>query len=209
MKLSIIIPVYVTREYDHRTGLKKLLNSLDAQRKGRDLELILVENGCTMDMTYFAHWAEERDWVIRKVYDKPLGIPKAHNVGLDIYTGDYVTFIDCDDSITDDYLDTLFPYMSQYYGYVSLAWRFEDGRPQISFTPGYRNNPAWGYLFARGIIGETRFNEDLKYEEDIDFVKRVIKPEIPHIDDCRVIYIYKWEANPNSYAHKWLRGEIK
>lgn len=209
MKLSIIIPVYCTKEFDPRSELRFMLMKLDEQRNNRDIELIIIENGCRVDMSFLWQWCEGRDWVIHKVYGKALGIAGARNKGLDIATGTYITFLDCDDDIVNDYLDIQYSNLDKYYGYISYDWRFSDGKPSQVYTPGYRNNAVWAYTFHRSVIGNKRFNEELKFREDIDFVQRVLKPDIPHIDDWRVVYIYKWQGNPNSYAHRYLRGEIQ
>lgn len=209
MKLSIIIPVYCTHEFDPRTELRRLVSAIEEQKRSRDVELILIENGCRVDMSFLWRWCEGKDWVIHKVYGNALGISAARNKGLDICTGDYVTFIDCDDAIVSDYIDIQFSNLEKYYGYISYDWRFNDGKPSQVYTPGYRNNAVWAYTFHRAVIGKKRFDESLKFCEDIDFVKRVLQADIPHYDDPHVIYIYKWQDNPQSYAHRFLRGEIK
>ena len=58
MKLSIIIPVYCTKEFDPRSELRFMLMKLDEQRNNRDIELIIIENGCRVDMSFL--------WQVRK-----------------------------------------------------------------------------------------------------------------------------------------------
>ena len=209
MRLSIIIPVYCTKQFDPRSELESTLKKLEEQKKNRDIELILIENGCLVDMGFLWEWCEGKEWVKHKVYGAALGISTARNRGLELATGEYITFIDCDDDIVSDYLDIQFSNLDNYYGYISYDWRFSDGKPSQMYTPGYRNNAVWAYTFHRAIIGKKRFDESLKFCEDIDFVKRVLQSDIPHYDDPHVIYIYKWQGNPNSYAHRFLRGEIE
>ena len=52
MRLSIIIPVYCTKQFDPRSELESTLKKLEEQKKNRDIELILIENGCLVDMSF-------------------------------------------------------------------------------------------------------------------------------------------------------------
>ena len=95
MKLSIIIPYYNTWEYT-----EKLLNVLEPQIK-KSIEVILIDDGCNETRL------DKFKFVKITHLDKNYGASHAWNVGLSQATGEYIGFIDSDDMVTSNYIDTL------------------------------------------------------------------------------------------------------
>lgn len=99
--ISVIIPVYLVSDY-----LDKCLKSIAGQRYS-NLEIILVENGspdnCALKCD---EWAEKDSRII--VIHKQHGcLAGARNHGMRIICGDYVSYIDSDDYISDDFYEVL------------------------------------------------------------------------------------------------------
>ena len=90
-KISIIIPVYNTQEY-----LPKCLDTLVNQTYS-NLEIICVDDGSTDESLRILNEYAAKDSRIIVHSQKNGGASIARNYGLNIATGDYVSFIDSDD----------------------------------------------------------------------------------------------------------------
>ena len=92
-RVSVIVPVYQVEQY-----LAKCLDSILAQTF-TDFELILVNDGtrdrCPEIMDEYA----ARDARIRLVHKENGGLSSARNAGLDIARGEYIVFVDSDDTV--------------------------------------------------------------------------------------------------------------
>lgn len=95
-KVSIVVPVYKVEAY-----LKRCVDSLTKQTL-HDIEIILVDDGspdrCPMMCDGFA----TEDERIRVVHKTNGGLSSARNAGLRVATGDYVGFVDSDDTVATD-----------------------------------------------------------------------------------------------------------
>ena len=94
MKLSIIIPVYNTRDY-----LAACLDSVLDSTRG-DYEIVIVNDGSTDDSGIIAAgWASRYPALIRLITTENGGLGAARNVGLEAAKGDYLLFLDSDDAL--------------------------------------------------------------------------------------------------------------
>lgn len=96
--ISVIVPVYKTEKY-----LDRCVYSIVVQTYS-DYELILVDDGSPDNSgTMCDDWAR-KDKRIKVIHKSNGGLSSARNAGLDVATGEYVTFIDSDDVIHPEYL---------------------------------------------------------------------------------------------------------
>ena len=94
MKLSIIVPVYNTRDY-----LAACLDSV-LLPGAEDYEIIVVNDGSTDDSGEICAEYERRyPDLIRVITTENSGLGAARNVGLEAARGDYLLFLDSDDSL--------------------------------------------------------------------------------------------------------------
>ena len=94
VKVSFIIPAYNAADTIERT-----IDSVLAQRM-RDFELLLIDDGSTDDTLLILEERAARDArikVLRNTCNK--GVSAARNLGLDHSAGEFVRFIDADDTI--------------------------------------------------------------------------------------------------------------
>lgn len=106
--ISVIVPVYKVEKY-----LDKCVQSILTQTY-RDFELILVDDGspdeCPSKCDYYAK-KYKNVIVIHKVNG---GLSDARNVGTKVARGKYITYIDSDDYVSKDYLQTLVSLKEKY-----------------------------------------------------------------------------------------------
>lgn len=99
--ISIIIPVYNCENY-----LGKCLESIINQ-KYSNFEVIIVDDGSTDNSFEVYNYYEKKDTRIKIIKQKNGGVSKARNVGINSSMGDYIFFIDADDTIKEDMLDII------------------------------------------------------------------------------------------------------
>lgn len=91
--VSIIVPVWNAKQY-----LDNCINSLRSQTYP-NLEIILVDDGSTDGSSELCDAAMETDWRIHVIHQSDRGVSAARNAGLDAATGEFVAFVDSDDSL--------------------------------------------------------------------------------------------------------------
>lgn len=160
MRLSIIIPMYNTNEY-----VDKLLDKLDEQIK-QDVEVILIDDGS--DIPYSPKnvymWLK-----LIRLDSNSGGASKPRNIGLDKATGDYITFIDSDDMVTDDYIEKILDVMKKNKDIIFLSWQSKIQKVIMRVKPPRWNCSVWCRVYHRRIINNIRFDENLKIAEDWKF----------------------------------------
>lgn len=92
-RVSVIVPVYQVEAY-----LAKCLDSILAQTF-TDFELILVDDGTRDDCPRIMAEYAARDARIRQIHKQNGGLSSARNAGLDIARGEYIAFVDSDDTV--------------------------------------------------------------------------------------------------------------
>ena len=101
-KFSLIVPVYKVEEY-----LPKCIESVLAQ-KNQDFELLLIDDGSPDNCgkicdDYAAKYPEK----ISAIHQPNGGAGAARNHGIRLSKGEYILFLDSDDSISEDLLSDL------------------------------------------------------------------------------------------------------
>lgn len=106
-KISVVVPVYNVEKY-----LDRCVESILVQTF-QDFELILVDDGSPDNCPQMCdNWAE-RDSRIRVIHKENGGLPDARNYGINAACGEYITFVDSDDWVEKEFLETLYQGMIQ------------------------------------------------------------------------------------------------
>ena len=113
--VSIIIPIYKVEAY-----LRQCLETVTHQTYPH-LEIILVNDGSPDHSEEICKEFFKRDTRIRYVRQENGGLSAARNTGIELATGDYITFIDPDDWVTEDYVEVLYQKLKDYHADVSTA----------------------------------------------------------------------------------------
>jgi len=122
MKFSIIIPIFNRETYIPET-LESVLN-----QSYRDIEIIFVDD-CSSDngLDILRSYAEKDCRIKIIVHQENKGPHSARRTGVQNASGDYILFLDCDDSFSLDALEILYDNLSKNkvevleYGHLSIV----------------------------------------------------------------------------------------
>lgn len=99
--LSVIVPVYNVEIY-----LQKCLDSIIDQ-SFKNLEIIIVNDGSTDSSPEICDCYAKKDSRIKVIHQKNAGVSVARNKGMQVATGDYLTFVDSDDWLELNMYETM------------------------------------------------------------------------------------------------------
>lgn len=196
MQISVIVPSYKPQDY-----IFECLESLVKQTLSKDLwEVIIILNGCNEPW-----YSMLNDYIkshnfhnARLIQTDIAGVSNARNIGLDKAQGEYITFIDDDDYVSDVYLERLLQIATpNIIGASNMnAFSQENShiphntekvfllKSPIGIQPFYKVKRYFGgpcmKLIHRNIIGETRYDTRFSNGEDSLFMFAI---------SCRMKYI--------------------
>ncbi len=99
--VSLIIPVYNMKDY-----LDRCMQSVFAQTY-RSLEILLIDDGSKDESATLCDEYAKKDPRVRVIHKQNGGLSSARNAGLDVATGDYISFLDSDDFIHPQMIELL------------------------------------------------------------------------------------------------------
>ena len=108
IKVSVIITIYNGEVY-----LRQCLDSVCSQTL-KEIEIICVDDGSTDTSGRLCEKFATEDKRVRVIHKKNGGLSSARNTGLQIASGDIISFIDSDDYPRIDMFEKLFLCMSKY-----------------------------------------------------------------------------------------------
>ena len=170
-EVSIIVPVYNVEKY-LRTCLDSILH-----QTFQDFELILVDDGSTDLSGHICDEYAAKDDRIIVIHKQNEGVARARNSALDVATGDYISFVDSDDWLSEDayeyYIENIKKYKADCIvggcqavidrkgNLEYLDKKIEDAKCLTStgaMKSVLRDGSAiWNRLFTKKIFGELRF----------------------------------------------------
>lgn len=185
---SIIVPAYNAEK-----TIRKCLDSLCAQT-WPDFEVHMVENG-SRDSTraICQEYAGKDPRFLLHPCDVNTGPSGARNIGLDHARGTYIAFVDSDDYVEPDYLESLHQAFGNadvvFMGYHQVSVTevpLDNHIPEVSRNAGYHEalvqllqqdmfGYTWIKAFRREIIGSHRFSMELNLLEDEVFACEVLE----------------------------------
>ena len=104
LKLSVIVPIYNSERY-----LEKAIKSILSQTL-HDIEIICVDDGSSDNSINILERLAKTDERLVVLKKENGGQSSARNAALDIAKGQYIGFVDSDDTIPSDYFETLYSY---------------------------------------------------------------------------------------------------
>lgn len=185
--ISIIVPVYRVEKY-----LDKCVESI-VNQSYKKLEIILVDDGSPDACPDMCNSWAEKDERIRVIHKKNGGLSSARNAGLEIASGDYICFVDSDDRLDDDAVETMLNGMEEHGADICVCGFyiehlsgesetaavdeavFEKDDIVISYILDKIRPEVCNKMYRASLIGGLRFDESVKYAEDVYFNYEIMK----------------------------------
>ena len=185
--ISVIVPVYKVEPYLHQC-----VDSILGQTFP-DFELILVDDGSPDGCPAICDEYAQMDSRVKVIHKENDGLSSARNAGLDIAEGEYIAFVDSDDWIHPEMLDTMQNRMQQHYADVAICGVesvYEDASKIVHHTltdavlsqedmVDKLSTQAWYYIIACNKLYRKKIFEELRYpegyiHEDAAIIHRII-----------------------------------
>ncbi len=213
--ISVIVPIYNGEKY-----LEECLESIINQTY-KNLQIILIDDGSKDKSGKICDEYAKKDNRIEVIHKENAGVSVARNTGLDNARGEWITFIDADDSVEKDFCKKLMQKETNdvdciMCGYnrlindkkieiksIGFSNKFEDSRKYLISSL----NPQTGVGFSHmkiirmSAIGNIRFNDNLKVAEDALFNIQLSGNirKINFVDEK----LYNYRLNTNSTVKKY------
>ena len=183
--VSIIVPAYNAQRY-----IKKCLDSLIAQTYEK-IEILVINDGSTDDTGHICDDYSKDDARIRVFHIQNGGVSKARNYGLRAAAGSYIMFVDSDDYVADNYVETHYTELVEqkvdwvitgYYicypdrqeknniqkKYCEKIHKENLGKVFSKLYQGYFLNSPWNKIYKKAYITKE-FCTDMALGEDLCF----------------------------------------
>lgn len=191
MLVSVIIPIYNVKDY-----LNRCVDSIINQTYG-NLEIILVNDGSTDGCSEICDtYKELYPNLVKVIHKQNGGLSDARNFGIDQATGSYITFVDSDDTIAPDMIETLISLATEKDVDIAVcqALRIDENdavtgiysscKEDICLHSKYEcmkrfvateevGTVAWAKLYRRDLFKDIRFPVG-RYHEDVFTTYKVI-----------------------------------
>lgn len=105
--VSIIVPIYRVEPY-----LRRCVESLRKQSY-ENIEIILVDDGSPDACPVICDEYAEMDDRIRVIHRENGGLSAARNTGIEAARGEYLSFVDSDDYVTEDFIESLYELLQE------------------------------------------------------------------------------------------------
>lgn len=187
IKLSIIIPYYKTYE-----ETIKLLNILIPQLTN-ETEVFLIDDGCKEERLDIY-----KDKINIIHLEENHGLSYARNRGIEQAKGEYIVFIDSDDYVANDYIETIIKKINtSEFDYCYFSWQMINQKDIIRIldNPPTWNLAVWNAVYKREYV--ELFDENIRFCEDVPWqIKMRAKNGKKEIID-KILYYYN-DGRPGS-----------
>ena len=187
IKVSVIIPVYNVEQY-----LPKCLASVVRQTL-QEIEIICVNDGSIDNCLKILEEFKSKDKRIKIINKENGGLGSARNAGFEIARGEYISFIDSDDYIDENFLELLYNEAKEDDADVACSGikRENDGEThflinysqtvitddiyqKINVSKATQFSFVWNKIYKHAFLKENK----LKFMQDIVFEDLVYTPQI-------------------------------
>lgn len=214
--ISVVIPVYNVELY-----LKKCINSV-LQQTYKNIEIILVNDGSTDNCKNLCDEFKSLDSRVKVFHKENGGLSDARNYGIKHASGYYITFIDSDDYVKNDFIEKL--YNSITYNKCDIAicshedlypnrvkkynlrgncinekvMGKEEALKHMLYKDGY-DVSAWAKLYKKSLFKEILFPKGRLFEDAATTYKLILLSE-------KIVYVnyigYEYVIRKNSISNE-------
>lgn len=215
--VSVIVPVYNVEKY-----ISRCIDSIIRQ-SFRNMEIILVDDGSTDNSLKLCESYAQKDNRIKLIAKENEGSSVARNIGLGLAEGEYIVFIDSDDSLEFDFVETLLKVAEFHSADICICGYKKDGKNCLIDEYGKTELITdrsmlgkaliverrigvmpWGKIYKKECIGNIRFikgrinEDDLFCHQVFSHCSSVVKVNLP-------LYIYTKNNTGVTYNNFGIR----
>lgn len=225
--ISIIIPVYNVEQY-----LSRCINSIINQTY-KNIEIILVNDGSTDNSQEICNKYKIKDNRINVINKKNGGLSDARNEGIKVATGKFITFVDSDDYVSDDYVDCLFSMIDEEKADIAVCtYRVVNDNEQKKYLATSKQrcnkvfsgidaiknswykkeitNSAWAKLYKKELFFNVEYPKGKVYEDLGTTYKLLYKAKKVVYADCRIYYyVQRKESIMHSCSKKRIEDRFE
>ncbi len=191
--ISVIVPVYNVEQY-----LNKCIENIISQTYS-NIEIFLVDDGSTDSSGIICDKFLSIDKRIKVIHKNNGGLSDARNVALDVINGAYVTFIDSDDFVDENYIEYLYNLAKKYDADISIcSYKVVSEKSIIKIKDGKYietlmtqkeaifellsskkfSNSAWAKLYKTSLFKDVRYPVGKIFEDVATTYKLFFKSKI-------------------------------
>jgi glycosyltransferase involved in cell wall biosynthesis len=139
IELSIIIPIYNSEKY-----INNCINSIINQ-KGIKFEVLLIDDGSTDNSSQICDNYAQLDTRIKVFHKENGGVSSARNLGIENSRGKWITFIDSDDWLNSEYIQSINNILNlnidlTIYNYISFLSKKRQEQGRFILQEGIHND---------------------------------------------------------------------
>lgn len=197
-QLSIIVPAYNSED-----TIKECIESVIHQKTNTDYELVIVNDGSTDNTKRIVESIDNVN--IRIINQENRGFSGARNRGIDEAKGKHIMFLDSDDMLVGDCIDSMMCKIEENDADIIQGsyYAFDNNHKNTNILnneticddrkvnqPGY----PWAKIYKKELFEKIRFPLDVWFEDTIVcmLLYRLCKKMVV-IDEV----VYSWRLNPN------------
>lgn len=210
-KVSIISGVYNAEKY-----LNKCIESI-VNQTFKNIEIILINNASfdNSQVIIDKYIEEYPNKVIGFETSDKLGAGGSRAKGLELATGDYICFIDCDDTVCTNYIEEMMKVATKnnYPDIIYCNFQKVNERGQVKYIRKFNNEDEallqsiapWAKLYKKSYLENNALSfRNIPFGEDVIFSAEVLLTR-PSCSVCNLVGYY-WLDNPNSTSHTEIRN---
>ena len=209
---SVIMALYNNEKY-----IEDAIKSLTVQNFGfeHNVELIIVDDGsCDNSLEIALKYQEKYPYTIKVLSKENGGAASARNLGLKHANGDYINFLDSDDKLSPNTLQSVFDFLvkNQEVDVISIPITFFDNQKgphilnykynqekvvDLLKNPNYPQLSASSSFIKKSAINDLKFDSNLVNSEDATFINKILinNPKLGLVKNANYLYRKRFDES--------------
>lgn len=210
-KLTVAITAY-----DSFDNVCKIVEALWWQQRSKNIQVLVRNDNPKLDDSELSELCGSI--IVRSSMDltysknsENIGESRSRQLNLSDAKGEYLAWIDADDQITGDYVETILQEVEEHpeADIIMHRWHFINGMEGDQHPKPLANWNVWANVYRTDLVRDVKFDPLQVYSSDYFWLEKVVNEKHPNIYySDKSVNIYN-DKNENSLTRRFQRGEIK